>query len=97
MGLDLWFRQDVMRILAAAWETMQATAKGTRTGMAPTAEDPLAQAYERGFEDALRAVGVAFGLAASGRRAPQENEVPALRTSGEHSGCPLPRRLSELG
>jgi hypothetical protein len=65
MGLDLWFRQDVARILAATWETMQATAVGTRCSTVTTAEDHLARAYAQGFEDALRAVGVAFGLAAS--------------------------------
>ena len=36
MGLDVWFRDDVARMLAAA--------------------------YHQGFEDALRAMAVAFGL-----------------------------------
>jgi hypothetical protein len=68
MGLDLWFRQDVARILAAAWETMQATAEGIRGGTVATSKDEVARAYERGFEDALRAVAVAFGLAGGARR-----------------------------
>ncbi|MEJ2209973.1 MAG: hypothetical protein P8129_13155 [Anaerolineae bacterium] len=71
MGLDLWFRQDVARILAATWETMHSTAQATRPGASDdgrpgavvTAEERMAHAYRRGFEDALRAVGVAFGLA----------------------------------
>lgn len=69
MGLDLWFRQDVARILASTWQTMQVTAEGTRSategrsenGMV-TLDDRAAGAYLQGFEDALRAVGVAFGL-----------------------------------
>ena len=57
MGLDLWFRQDVARILAATYQTMQAT-KAATSGI----EDRQAASYQRGFEDALRSVGVAFGL-----------------------------------
>lgn len=66
MGLDLWFRQDVARILASVWETMRAASEGTRLGAVATSDDQLAGAYRRGFEDALRAVGVAFGLAEGG-------------------------------
>ena len=69
MGLDLWFRQDVARILASTWQTMRACvnaateAEGTRPGAVATSDERLAAAYRRGFEDALQAVGVAFGLA----------------------------------
>jgi hypothetical protein len=66
MGLDLWFRQDVARILASTWETMQATSTATQpgngSGSVATSDERLAAAYRRGFEDALRAVGIAFGL-----------------------------------
>jgi hypothetical protein len=58
MGLDLWFRDDVTRILAAAHETMQAS-----TGAVAPLDVEAALAYRRGFVDALRAVGVAFGVA----------------------------------
>jgi hypothetical protein len=71
MALDLWFPQDVARILAATWETMRATAEGTRRAAQASSEDRLVLAYERGFEDALRALGVAFGLANSGTRIPR--------------------------
>lgn len=71
MALDLWFPQDVARILAATWETMRATAEGTRHGTQTSSEGRFAQAYERGFEDALRAVGVAFGLPSSGTHTPR--------------------------
>jgi hypothetical protein len=59
MGLDLWFREDVVRILAATHETMRAS-----TGAQPALDSELADAYQRGFVDALRAVGIAFGVAA---------------------------------
>jgi hypothetical protein len=61
MGLDLWFREDVQRILLSAHETMQAT-------MSASARREGTAAYEQGFVDALRAVALAFGLNLSGRR-----------------------------
>lgn len=77
MGLDLWFRQDVARILASTWETMQATAEATRQGTVSEPEDRLAQAYAQGFRDALRAVGLAFGLAGSGGAVHGRSDVVA--------------------
>ena len=59
MALDLWFREDVARILASANETMQASTPGL-AHVSPR----LATAYQQGFVDALRAVGIAFGVAA---------------------------------
>jgi hypothetical protein len=56
-GLDLWFAEDVKRILASTHEAMAASRR------AATPLDPqTAEAYEQGFVDALRAVGVAFGV-----------------------------------
>ncbi len=61
MGLDLWFREDVMRILASAHETMRRSTVATSPpGSA------LTNAYRQGFVDALRAVGVAFGVRLQG-------------------------------
>jgi hypothetical protein len=58
MGLDLWFREDVMRILASTYETMRASLSvAAPEGVGRT------DAYERGFTDALRTVALAFGLA----------------------------------
>ena len=57
MGLDLWYKEDVARILAATHETMQATSRAT-----PAASPELAGTYQQGFADALRVVAVAFGL-----------------------------------
>ena len=59
MALDLWFREDVARILASAHETMRASTAGW-SHVSPR----LATAYQQGFVDALRAVGIAFGVAA---------------------------------
>jgi hypothetical protein len=74
MGLDLWFREDVGRILAATQEAMRASldavgATGQGQGLAE------ARAYQQGFEDALRAVRMAFGLAAGGGASPQPVEM----------------------
>lgn len=59
MGLDLWFREDVSRILASAYEAMQASTE---------AVDPqypeVATIYRQGFVDALRTMAVAFGVSA---------------------------------
>lgn len=59
MGLDLWFREDVARILASTHETMAAS-----LGAATPVDAEAADAYRQGFNDALRALAVAFGVAA---------------------------------
>jgi hypothetical protein len=48
-------------MLAAAHETLQASSRG-----APPLDPERAEAYHQGFEDALRALAVAFGLAVPG-------------------------------
>ena len=53
MGLDLWFREDVARILASTWEAMRSAQRMSGHANAD---------YQRGVEDTLRAVGLAFGL-----------------------------------
>ena len=58
MALDLWFREDVARILASAHETMRAS-----TASWSHCSPKLATAYQQGFLDALRSVGIAFGIA----------------------------------
>jgi hypothetical protein len=57
MGLDLWFGEDVARILASTQETMR-SAMGGVGGV----EAERAVAYGEGFADALRAVAIAFGV-----------------------------------
>jgi hypothetical protein len=63
VGLELWFQEDVARILASTHETMRATTSALQdaeTGALDGQE--LADAYQRGFADALRAVAIAFGV-----------------------------------
>ena len=68
MGLDVWFRQDVARILASTQGTL-AQAQGAVTPLDPE----RANAYRQGFADALQSVAVAFGLERPG-------SVPAPRS-----------------
>lgn len=76
MGLDLWFREDVTRILLSAQETLMAS----REALAPVSVE-AADAYQQGFVDALRAVGVAFGVTISGS-AGRGQEVQSVGTAG---------------
>jgi hypothetical protein len=59
MGLDLWFKEDVARILASNHETMRAMSDAVHASSSEAAYN-----YRQGFEDALRAVALAFGVAA---------------------------------
>jgi hypothetical protein len=73
MGLDLWFRDDVARILASAHETMQASTQmhqGAGDG-SPGADEAL-RLYQRGFTDALRAL--AFSSTPSANSPPRNGE-----------------------
>jgi hypothetical protein len=58
MSLDLWFREDVARVLWSAHEAMSASFQA-----AAPSRPGGANAYRQGFEDALQAAGVAFGVA----------------------------------
>ena len=57
MGLDVWFRQDVARILTSTQETL-----AQAQGAVPPLDPERAGAYQQGFADALQAVALAFGL-----------------------------------
>jgi hypothetical protein len=83
MGLDLWFREDVMRILASAYETMQAST-GSVTPLSPD----VAEVYRQGFVDALRALAVAFGVTAPACRT---FERGLLRGEGDSLWPGVPR------
>jgi hypothetical protein len=61
MGLDVWFRDDVARILAATHQTLQASTRSV-----PALDPERAEAYTQGFEDALHSLAVAFGLLGPG-------------------------------
>jgi len=67
MGLDLWFRADVARILQATHEAMCSTAAVVGDGLAGDAGGrERAAGYRQGFGAALRAVATAFGLTEQG-------------------------------
>jgi hypothetical protein len=57
MALDLWFQEDVSRILASTHETMRAAASAL-----PSLDPELSATYRQGFLDALGAVAIAFGV-----------------------------------
>ena len=71
MALDLWFRDDVMRILASAHETMQAC-----TGAVGPISPDLSETYRQGFVDALRVIAIAFGVAAPCPRCVNLDRLP---------------------
>ncbi len=83
MGLDVWFRQDVARILASTQETL-----ANSLGAVPPLDLEMAGAYRQGFSDALHAVAVAFGISATsgapwaGRECVVE-AVPSWTISGQ--------------
>jgi hypothetical protein len=71
MGLDLWFREDVRRILAAAREAMESTAAGAQVSVE----------YRCGFEAGLRTVATGFGLNEPTVGSPEELLASWKRTS----------------
>ncbi len=76
MALDLWFREDVTRILASTYETMRAStcAVGWEAcGPGAHVASESAAPYQQGFTDAVRAIAMAFGVAT-----PTGHAMPAL-------------------
>jgi hypothetical protein len=57
MALDIFFKEDAIRFLASAAANMAATQAAN-----PALDQERAEAYRLGFTDALRAVGLAFGV-----------------------------------
>jgi hypothetical protein len=57
MSLACWFRDDVTRLLAGVTSAAASTSEAF-----PTTEPQLAEAYRRGFADAIRAVAAGFGV-----------------------------------
>ena len=58
----MWFPEDVARMLASVEETMNRT-----LGAVPPLDDAAAEAFRRGFDDALQGIAVAFGVRRPGR------------------------------
>ena len=82
MALDLWFREDVLRILASTHETM-------RSALAVASGDDqeydvqrlaFTDGYEQGFTDALRALSLSFGLAVADGPAGSQERIPVPGT-----------------
>ena len=73
MGLDLWFRQDVARILASVGQAASRHAQGE---------------YKRGYNDALADVALAFGLVTPGNGdgAWIEGELRKIADKAERGG-----------
>lgn len=76
MGLDMWFREDVSRILSSVAVTMTSTIDA----VVPLKVE-RSEAYRAGFYDALRALAVAFGVPAP--IAPTEQERIKYEIEGE--------------
>lgn len=57
MALDLWFREDVKRIIASTYDTMQSS-----TAISSSQNSGETDVYRQGFTDALRVIAIAFGL-----------------------------------
>jgi hypothetical protein len=91
MGLDLWFQEDVARILAATHETMTAVVDAV-----PAPDSEAAHAYQRGFAAALHAVAVAFGLSPSGLTSQRKRAQPAARPLSLVEGRPKGQSLEEM-
>ena len=67
MSLDVWFREDVIRILAAVLEVRQSAARAM-----PALDTEHAAVYQRGFVDAIKAVAVGFGIAPVSKAEPKK-------------------------
>ena len=87
MGPDLWFREDVARILAGAHEGMASSASAL-----PVQDPEAAAAYYHGFADALRIVAVAFGVTPPGQSPRQEWLSASSAIEGEYHTQYHPRR-----
>lgn len=55
MSLDVWFRDDIRRVLYALDEASRAAQAHASTGA------PISS-YRAGYSDAMRAVAIAFGI-----------------------------------
>lgn len=60
MSLDVWFQSDIKNTLLAINQTSLDTTVRLATLAGDTAE---LQAYRAGYNDALRAIAIAFGIA----------------------------------
>ena len=92
MGMDLWFRADVARILQASYEAMCSTAAVAGDDLAGSER---AAGYRQGFGAALRTVALAFGLT-------DPSTVPGRRRVGggsqvAHGGVVIDGEVTGMG
>ena len=66
MSLDIFFREDVTRILASILEAQRNAARAM-----PALDTEQAAVYQCGFVDAIKAVAVGFGLAPPSKAEPK--------------------------
>lgn len=59
MGLDIWFREDIVRILRGISETLECAMRA-----AEVSGDSYAEGYRRGHADAIAATAECFGVGA---------------------------------
>ena len=71
MGMDLWFREDVVRMLASTHEALRST-----SGLVRTDNHEAVATYRQGFVDALRVVAIAFGVVTSSLGARDSHSDP---------------------
>jgi hypothetical protein len=89
MGLDVWFREDVARVLGAARVAGRAACDGLSqpdgvTGSHVGVLSREMAAYWRGYEAALATIGTAFGLAGPGEAVEAEElAIGFRRRAGE--------------
>ncbi len=62
MGLGVWFREEIERVIWATWEAMEAMARAFGDK-----ESEYLRGYREGYEAALRALANAFGVKIKGR------------------------------
>jgi hypothetical protein len=85
MAVDIWFREDVVRILASTQETMV----NSVSAVAPI-ESGVTDAYQQGFDAALLSVGIAFGVCP-----PQAvRKVERVRPSGTVQTVDVPTSIN---
>lgn len=82
MSLDVWFQQDIKNTLLAINQTSLDTTVRLASLAGETSE---LKAYRAGYNDALHAIAIAFGIA-----------HPATQTKALEMQPRLPRRWDEL-
>ena len=73
MGINMFFHEDVTRILGSVLEVQRNSARSVTA-----LDSEYAVAYQRGFVDALKAVAVGFGIAPPTTNKPMRQVVGSI-------------------